>query len=60
MAEKTPKTSPLHRIENLQEVDPKKVADLEARLKRTYVSRMSDYVREARLRAEAVRDKILD
>jgi hypothetical protein len=51
--------SPLQRIKNLKEVDPKKVSDLEARLKNTYVRRMGEQAREARLRAEKLRDKIL-
>lgn len=52
-------TSPLQRIKNLQPVDPAKVAALESRFKRTYVTEMTEYAREARLRAESVRDKVL-
>lgn len=51
--------SPLKRIKNLKEVDPQKVLELEARLKTTYVRRMGEQAREARLRAEKLRDKIL-
>ena len=52
--------SPLRRIKNLKPVDPSKVAEMETRLKRTYVEGMTQYAREARLRAEKVRDKVLD
>jgi hypothetical protein len=51
--------SPLKRIKNLREVDPKRASELEARLKTTYVRRMGEQAREARLRAEKLRDKIL-
>lgn len=60
MEEKPTKSmSPLHRARNLRPVDPEKVAALEARLKGTYVREMTEYAREARLRAESVRDKVL-
>jgi hypothetical protein len=52
-------SSPLKRIRNLQPVDPAKVAALETRLKESYVVGMTEYAREARLRAEAIRDKVL-
>ena len=51
--------SPLKRIKNLREVDPKEVLELETRLRSTYVRRMNEQAREARLRAEKLRDKIL-
>ena len=51
--------SPLKRIKNLQEVDAKKVVELETRLRITYVRRMGEQAKEARLRAEKLRDKIL-
>lgn len=59
MDEKTKLQSPLQRIKNLRPIDPAKVAALESRLKQSYVVEMTEYVREARLRAEAVRDKVL-
>ena len=57
----TPKAmaSPLHRIKNLQQVEPGKVAEIEKRMQRTYVARSTDYMREARLRADRIRDKAL-
>jgi hypothetical protein len=51
--------SPLARLKNLQEVPAEKVADIEKRFKATYVRGMTEYLREARLRAEKIRDKIL-
>jgi hypothetical protein len=51
--------SPLTRVKGLQEVPAQKVADIENRFKNTYVRGMTEYQREARLRAEKVRDKIL-
>lgn len=51
--------SPLKRIKNLREVDPTKVSEMETRLRSTYVRRMGEQAREARLRAEKLRDKIL-
>lgn len=51
--------SPLKRIKNLREVEPTKVSELETRLRRTYVVRIGEQAREARLRAETLRDKIL-
>ena len=51
--------SPLARIKNLEAVDPAKVAALESRLKHNYVAGMTEYLREARLQAEKVRDKVL-
>ena len=54
-----PLNSPLDRIKNLQPVDPSKVAALENRLKSKYVAGMTEYLREARLRAEQVQDKVI-
>jgi hypothetical protein len=51
--------SPLSRIKGLQEVPPEKIAAIEKYFKATYVRGMTEYQREARRRAEAVRDKIL-
>lgn len=51
--------SPLERLKYLQEVPAEKVADIEKRFKMTYVRGMTEYLREARLRAEKIRDKIL-
>lgn len=51
--------SPLDRIQGLRPVAPEKAQALETRLKRGYVSQMTEYVREARLRAELGRDKVL-
>lgn len=51
--------SPLKRIKNLRDVDPQTVAELETRLRSTYVRRMGEQAKEARLRAEKLRDKIL-
>lgn len=51
--------SPLARLKNLQEVPAEKQAAIEERLKANYVRPMTEYLREARLRAEKVRDLIL-
>ncbi len=51
--------SPLARLKNLQEVPADKQADIEKRLTVNYVRPMTEYLREARLRAEKVRDQIL-
>jgi hypothetical protein len=52
-------SSPLKRIKNLKPVDAAKIAALESRLKQSYVVGMAEYARSARLRAEAIRDKVL-
>jgi len=51
--------SPLERIQGLRPVASEKAQVLETRLKRSYVPQMTEYVREARLRAELGRDKVL-
>lgn len=57
----TPKAmnSPLDRISNLRPVADRKLAELEQRMRGTYVARTADYLREARLRADKIRDKSL-
>jgi hypothetical protein len=52
-------SSPVERLKNAKPVDPDKVRALESRLKRSYVVGMSEYNREARLRAESIKDKVL-
>ncbi len=54
-----PSASPLKRIKNLKPVDAEKIAALETRLKGSYVVGMDEYLRESRLQAEKVRDKVL-
>lgn len=58
---KTPKamSSPLDRISNLVPVAERTVAEMERRMRDTYVRRTADYLREARLRADKIRDKTL-
>lgn len=51
--------SPLTLLKGLKEVPAEKLAAIENRFKATYVREMTEYQREARLRAEKVRDKIL-
>jgi len=57
----TPKAmaSPLQRIRNLQQVEPSKVAEIERRMRQTYVERSAEHMRDARLRADSIRDKAL-
>lgn len=55
----TPPKSPLERIQNLERVSAASVEALEKKLRETYVPRINTQVREARLRAETLRSKVL-
>lgn len=57
--QRKPATSPLERIKNLREIDSQKMADLQNRMRTKYVTRMTEYLRESRLRAERIQDKVI-